>query len=159
MPEWIRIPALSLVLTALLGALPATASETDNGFYEALGERAGIENMVRDLLHRIVRDERIASQFQGIDVQRFHRNLSDQLCELSGGPCRYEGESMRSAHAGMGITETQFNAVTEHLIEAMESEDVPTWAQNRLLAELVPMHGDIVDVPGEPLRNPSEQVE
>ena len=159
MPDWIRIPTLSLVLTALLGALPAAASEPDSALYQALGERPGIESMVRDLLHRIVRDERIASQFQGIDVQRFHRNLSDQLCELSGGPCRYEGESMPSAHAGMGITETQFNAVTEHLIRAMESEDVPTWAQNRLLAQLVTLHGDIVDVPREPLRDPSEQAE
>ena len=47
----------------------------------------------------------------------------------------------------MGVTETQFNALVEQLIRAMEEEGVPTWAQNQLLAELVPLHDRIVDVP------------
>lgn len=37
----------------------------------------------------------------------------------------------------------------DQLIRAMEEEGVPTWAQNRLLQRLVPLHEAIVDVPAE----------
>ena len=65
--------------------------------------------------------------------------LKNQLCELSGGPCQYSRREMRESHAAMGITNTQFNALAENLILAMEENNVPTAAQNRLIKELLPM--------------------
>ncbi|KAA8983694.1 group 1 truncated hemoglobin [Halospina sp. K52047b] len=140
---------LLAVLLSVFALMPAHAQEQSGELYQALGERSGIETIVKELLGRIADDERIAFQFKGIDVRRFHRNLSDQLCQLSGGPCTYSGDDMRSVHAGMGVTDTQFNALAEQLVRAMEEEEVPTWAQNRLLERLVPLHEDIVDVPAE----------
>jgi len=99
--------------------------------------------VVEDLLYLIVDDTRISHQFKGINVAQFHRNLTDQLCELSGGPCQYSGREMRESHAAMGITDTQFNALAENLILAMEENDVPTAAQNRLIKKLLPMYPDI----------------
>ena len=99
--------------------------------------------MVEDLLYLIVDDTRISHQFKGINVAQFHRNLTDQLCELSGGPCQYSGREMRESHAAMGITDTQFNALAENLILAMEENDVPIAAQNRLIKKLLPMYPDI----------------
>lgn len=142
-------PTLTALFLAVLMALPAQAPAADSELYQALGERSGISTIVKDLLGRIADDDRIAPQFKGIDVRRFHRNLTDQLCTLSGGPCTYSGKDMRSVHASMGVTETQFNALAEQLIRAMEEEGVPTWAQNRLLQRLVPLHEDIVDVPAK----------
>lgn len=143
------ILAVYAISALLLMPLPAQTQNAD--LYDALGERSGIETIVKDLLQRIASDQRLAPQFQGIDVRRFHRNLSDQLCVLSGGPCSYDGKAMRAVHAGMGITETEFNALAEQLILAMEQEGIPTWAQNRLLARIAPLHGDIVSVPKAPL--------
>ncbi len=144
----LRHTLLALVLS-VAAVMPVAARDQSSDLYRALGERAGIETIVKELLGRIVDDDRIAFQFKGIDVRRFHRNLSDQLCQLSGGPCTYNGDSMRSVHAGMGVTDTQFNALAEQLVRSMEEEDVPTWAQNRLLARLVPLHEAIVDVPSD----------
>ncbi len=50
---------------------------------------------------------------------------------------------MRESHSAMDVTETQFNALTENLILAMEQNGVTTGAQNRLLALLAPLHEDI----------------
>ncbi|MEQ6885356.1 group 1 truncated hemoglobin [Salicola sp. Rm-C-2C1-2] len=143
-----RHALLVLLLNGFI-LMPVHAQESSSDVYQALGERSGIETIVKDLLGRIANDERLAAQFKSIDVRRFHRNLSDQLCQLSGGPCRYGGDDMRSIHAGIGVTDTQFNALAEQLVRAMEEEGVPTWAQNRLLERLVPLHEDIVDVPAE----------
>lgn len=127
----------------LLGGCQSLNSEPDETLYQQLGEREGIANVVEDLLYLIVEDERINQQFKGMDVAQFHHNLTDQLCELSGGPCTYTGREMRELHSGMAITDTQFNALAENLILAMEKNDIPTGAQNRLIKQLVPLYPDI----------------
>ena len=139
------IPTLAL-LSLLGGCQTMTdepASEPAPTLYQQLGERAGLAQIVEDLLYLIVADDRINHQFKGVNVAQFHRNLTDHLCDVSGGPCAYSGQDMREAHAGMAITDTQFNALAENLILAMEQNGVPTGAQNRLLKRLVPMYPDI----------------
>ena len=76
-------------------------------------------------------------------MRQFHTNLTDQLCELSGGPCTYSGREMRESHADMNVTDTQFNALAENLILAMEENGIPTGAQNRLIKKLVPLYPQI----------------
>jgi len=136
----VTLMALSI---ALSGCQSLAETDHQDSLYQQLGERAGIASIVEDLLYRIVEDERINEQFRGIDVRQFHTNLTDQLCEISGGPCTYTGRPMREGHADMNVTDTQFNAMAENLILAMEENDVPTEAQNRLIKKLVPMYPQI----------------
>lgn len=141
MTTLVRMSVLITVMALVSGcATPGTPEDT---LYQDLGERAGIADMVEDLMYRIVDDERIAPQFKGIDVVQFHTNLTDQICELSGGPCTYNGRSMTEVHDGMNVTETQFNALAEQLVRAMEDNGISTSAQNRLLKRLVELHPQI----------------
>lgn len=133
----------SLAAALVLAGCQSYQSAPQTDLYQQLGERAGIAEIVEDLLYLIVEDERINHQFKGVDVAGFHRNLTDQLCELSGGPCSYTGREMRELHADMAITDTQFNALAENLILAMEENNVPTGAQNRLIKRLIPLYPDI----------------
>ena len=141
--RYATLSALLMMLALLLGGCQSLNTEPENSLYQQLGEREGIANVVEDLLYLIVEDERINQQFKGMDVAQFHRNLTDQLCELSGGPCAYTGREMRELHTDMAITDTQFNALAENLILAMEKNDIPTGAQNRLIKQLVPLYPDI----------------
>ena len=50
---------------------------------------------------------------------------------------------MRELHEAMDITDTQFNALVENLVLAMETNGIPTTAQNRLLGRLVPLYPDV----------------
>lgn len=135
--------SLLSAIALVLGGCQSLNNKPDDSLYQQLGEREGIENVVEDLLYLIVEDERINQQFKGMDVARFHQNLTDQLCELSGGPCSYTGREMRELHSDMDITDTQFNALAENLILAMEQNDIPTGAQNRLIKQLLPLYPDI----------------
>lgn len=138
--------AIALLLCAALvlsGCQSAGNSTQPASLYEQLGERSGIAGIVEDLLYLIVEDSRINEQFRGVDIRQFHSHLTDQLCELSGGPCTYTGRGMRESHAAMNITDTQFNALAENLILAMEENDIPTGAQNRLIKKLVPLYPQI----------------
>lgn len=140
-------PLLMLVLIVGLAGCQTLSKPAKSGenapLYEALGQRTGIATIVTDLMYRIVDDKRIAFQFKGLDVTRFHRNLTDQICALANGPCTYTGKDMREVHSAMDITATQFNALVEDLILAMEANNVPTAAQNELLAKLAPMYDDV----------------
>ncbi|GGY60871.1 group 1 truncated hemoglobin [Marinobacter zhanjiangensis] len=141
MTTLLRVSVLISVMALVAGC--ATPGPSEDSLYQDLGKRAGIAEMVEDLMYRIVEDDRIAFQFKDIDVVQFHTNLTDQLCELSGGPCTYTGRPMTDVHDGMNVTETQFNALAEQLVLAMEDNGISTSAQNRLLERLVELHPQI----------------
>lgn len=130
-----------LLLTALLLS-PLSFAQS---LYQQLGEQQGIETIVEEMLYRVGGDDRIAHHFDGVDIMRVHKLISEQVCDLSGGPCEYSGEDMKTSHRNMGVDRADFNALVEHLIAAMEKEDIPVSAQNQLLGLLAPMHGDIVE--------------
>ena len=135
----------SLLPAALLSLLLAgCASAPRAGDYAAFGGQPGLEALVEDLLVRSLEDPRIAHHFAEADLVNLQSRLVEQFCAELGGPCTYGGRSMAESHAAMGVTEADFNALVEHLIDAMRARGVPKAAQNRLLARLAPMHRDIV---------------
>ncbi|MDV6326571.1 group 1 truncated hemoglobin [Idiomarina sp. Sol25] len=131
-----------VLLLAVLFLSPLSFAQS---LYQQLGQQQGIETIVEEMLYRVGGDDRIAHHFDGVDIMRVHKLISEQVCDLSGGPCDYSGEDMKTSHRNMGVDNADFNALVEHLIAAMEKEDVPVSAQNQLLGVLAPMHSDIVE--------------
>ena len=131
-----------LIFVSLLLFIPAVAA--NQSLYDELGQKQGIENIVEELLFNIADDRRIRHHFAESDLTRVHKMLSEQICELSGGPCTYSGDDMVTSHTGMGVTRADFNALVEALQMALDTFEIPVGAQNRLLALLAPMHHEIV---------------
>ncbi len=71
--------------------------------------------------------------------------LVDQICEPSGGPCKYKGKDMKTAHAGMGITDVDCTALVEDLTGALDKFKVGDKEKSDLLGALGPMKKDIVE--------------
>ena len=136
-----RLSALILMASALLGACQNQPHPT---LFHDLGGLNGIGRIVDEFMLGLGNDPRIAGHFRETDPQRFRQKLVEQICAESGGGCSYTGESMADAHAGRNISHADFNALVEVLIDAMEKQDIPVAAQNRLLQRLAPMHDDIV---------------
>lgn len=123
---------------------PSAVQPLDDSLYLALGGKPGIGRIVEGLLINIADDERIVEHFVDADIDRLYQKLVEQICVESGGPCEYTGDSMEDSHAGMEITEGDFNALVEGLIVAMDEEQVQVTAQNRLLSRLAAMRGAII---------------
>lgn len=111
---------------------------------EAFGGREGIRRIAERTVDLSEADPRIAAIFESHDMVRLKRTLSEQFCFLLGAGCDYTGRDMRAAHAEMGVTKADMNALVENLQVAMREADVPFAAQNRLLAKLAPMSGKVV---------------
>ncbi|WP_024677805.1 group I truncated hemoglobin [Pseudomonas syringae] len=133
---------ICLMLTALAGC--AQQPPKDDSLYQDLGQRAGIQRIVEGMLLNIAKDERIVEHFKKVNIVRLRDKLVEQLCVEAGGPCRYTGDSMAESHKGQNVTPSDFNALVENLIAAMDTENVPIPAQNRLIARLAPMRGEVL---------------
>ncbi len=135
---------LVLLVCLLLGAC-AGQPPRDDSLYQQLGGEPGVTRIVEGMLLRIADDRRIVEHFQDIDIQRLRDKLIEQFCAEAGGPCVYTGDSMEESHKGQALTPRDFNALVENLQAAMTAEGVSIPAQNRLLARLAPMRGQVID--------------
>jgi hemoglobin len=141
-------------LLALALALPASAQPTssvrplpDDALFQQLGGTPGLARLMDDFVERLFIDPRLAGFFKGVNKAHLKAQLADQLCEVSGGPCQLKGPDMKTAHSAMDIGKADFNALVEVLQDAMNARGIPFSAQNRLLAQLAPMHRDIINKP------------
>lgn len=137
-----------LALAAFL-LLAACASKTlppakDDSLYQALGQKPGITRIVEGMLLTAVRDPRIGQHFRNVDPGLLRDKLVEKFCVEAGGPCTYTGASMAEAHKGQRIDPSEFNALVEDLIKAMDAQQVPVPTQNRLLARLAAQRGEVM---------------
>ena len=113
--------------------------------YDRLGGQPAITAVVDDFVGNVAADKRINGFFAKADVPRLKRNLVDQICQGTGGPCVYTGKDMKTAHKGMGITDADFNALVEDLVKTLNKFNVPAKEQGELLGVLGPMKPQIVN--------------
>ncbi len=143
--NWTHVLCLSSALTlAGLGQAQTPSPTHDDALYQSLGAKAGIRKFTHRFLTIVLADPRIQSKFEDADIERLEGLLAEQFCDLSGGPCRYSGKDMKSAHRDKGINTAQFNALAEDLQVAMEEAGVSSAASNQLVAKLAPMYKDVV---------------
>jgi len=128
----------------LLSSLTAHAQNSNDALYQSLGGKTGISTFVNSFVAIVLEDARINKAFKETDTERLASLLTEQFCELSGGPCKYSGRSMAESHKDMQVTNAHFNALAEDLQIAMEKHDIPSSVQNRLIAKLAPMQRPIV---------------
>ena len=98
-----------------------------------------------DFVTRLVRDERIKQHFKDTNVANLKASLTDQICQLSGGPCVYKGRDMKTSHAGLGITGAEWDAGVKHLVATLDKFKVPMKEKDDLLAAASGLKKDIVE--------------
>jgi hemoglobin len=137
------VAALSFVaMLAACGSMQSAPPQ--KSLYERLGGKPAIQAVVDDFIGNVAADNRINGFFANTNIPRLNSMLVNQICEATGGPCKYTGRDMKSAHAGMGVTEAHFNALVEDLVKSLNKFNVPEKEKNELLSALASMKGDIV---------------
>jgi hemoglobin len=124
---------------------PAMAT-ADARLYNDLGGQSGLTRLVDRFWDDLKADARMAPFFVDVNATQFKARLTEQFCEVSGGPCTYTGADMKTAHSGIDVTRADFNALVEVLQRSMDAQGIGFTVQNRLLARLAPMHRDVVNV-------------
>jgi hemoglobin len=114
--------------------------------FERLGGTGAVTAVVEDFSARCAKDARINAKFARTDIPRLRSMLIEQVSEATGGPGKYGGRDMKTAHTDMGVTTGEFNALVEDLVATLTKFDVGKREQDELLGILGPLKSDIVEV-------------
>jgi hemoglobin len=129
---------------------PVAAQDGGHSLYDRLGGIYAISLVVDDFIDRIVDNEvlnanpqiyaaRKPERFPGLKFQ-----VATMVCQATGGPCEYTGQSMKEAHAGMQITEAEWQALAADFKASLDHFGVPEAEQQELFAIVESTKGDIV---------------
>jgi hemoglobin len=142
--------AIAALLVGVSGAPVLGQAVKEKSLYDRLGGKKAITAVVDEFVGRAAGDKRINAYFAATAsdpsrLKTFKGNLVDQICQASGGPCKYKGKDMKTAHMGMGISSADFDALVEDLVGALDTFHVGPHEKDQLLGALGPMKGDIVE--------------
>ena len=143
-----------LVGVCLVFAFAISATAQTKSLYDRLGGKPAITAVVGDFAGRVLADDRIKAKFAKTDAKRLTFELVEQICMVTGGPCKYTGKSMPDSHKNMKVTEGEFNALVEDLVATLDKFNVPAAEKNELLGILGPLKGQIVEVKGDATGTP-----
>jgi hemoglobin len=151
----LRIPSLLLFAVMALAAVapayaampPEQGAAQGASLYKRLGGYDALAAVSDDFLGRLATDPQLGRFFKGLgsdSQKKIRQHVIDFLCNATGGPCLYLGRDMKTAHTGLHITEDDWNASTNHLVETLDKFKVPEREKSEVLGAISGLKGDIV---------------
>lgn len=127
--------------------LPPAASAEGQSLYKRLGGYDALAAVTDDFIGRLAHDPQLSKFFVGHSadsLKHIRQLVVEQLCEATGGPCYYLGRTMQASHAGLGITESDWNVAANHLVETLDKFHVPQKQKDEVLGAISSLKKDIV---------------
>ncbi len=133
------------IAAAACGGKSAGGTIGQKSLYDRLGGKPAITAVVDDFIGNVAGDPLINDKFRNTDMPHLNAMLVEQICQATGGPCKYTGKTMQDVHAGMHITDAQFAALVGDLKKSLDKLNVPAPEQTELIGALGAMKPDIVN--------------
>ena len=117
--------------------------------YERLGSESGVRNLVEDIVDAHMQNPVIKARFLPYKSDPDHlAELKQHLCDFlaagSGGPDHYEGRSMPEAHRGMNISEAEYMAAIDDIMDVLEDHDIDEQSQKDVLSIVYSLKAEIM---------------
>ncbi len=124
---------------------PAQAS-----LYERLGGLKGITVVADDFINRLVvnktlnRNPAINAGRKSSPAPYLKFQVSQMICGVTGGPCKYTGKGMKESHAHLNITEREWSVMANEFQKSLDKFKVPAVEQKELFEIVGGTKPDIV---------------
>src|SRR5918912_4079722 len=122
--------------------------EQQPSLYKRLGGYDALAAVTDDFIKGLATDKQLSRFFTGVSTdsqKRIRQLVLDQLCAATGGPCVYIGRDMKKVHAGLGISEDDWNIAVKLLTGTLNKFKVGKTEQDDLLKILITLKPDIVE--------------
>lgn len=146
----IAFASVAFVLGATLASAAPAQEPAQDSLYDRLGGLKGITVVVDDFVDRLVSNATLNSNPE-IDAGRKRSppaylkfQISQMVCEATGGPCTYTGKSMKESHARMNITEAEWDVMAGEFQTSLDKFAVPATEQKELFGIVGTTKADIV---------------
>lgn len=117
-----------------------------HSLYERLGGEAKIRKIAETLFDKHSSNSTISARYIESDRDKLVQLVFEFLCSATGGPQAYTGRDMLTTHRGMNISEEEFMAVLDDILEALQANGVGQREQEELLLANYNLRRDIVRV-------------
>lgn len=114
--------------------------------YERLGGTDGINRIASDLVDNHVANPAIATRFAETDIPKAKNGAATFFITGTGGPDVYKGKDMLGVHKGMNISASEFMAVLDDAMNALEKNSIGQREQEEVLFILYSMRSEVVRV-------------
>ncbi|MBC7783410.1 MAG: group 1 truncated hemoglobin [Burkholderiales bacterium] len=141
------------------------ASSKKAALFERLGGEAGMKTIVDDFVTRAIADPRVNWERKGVAsggvlgvgkksrewqaspaaVEQMKKHIVQFLSLATGGPAHYDGKEMQATHAGMRITNSEFDATIGDLKATLDAKGVAIDEQKELLAVVESVRPQVVE--------------
>ena len=126
----------------------APVSATGKTLYARLGGYDAIAAIVDEFIQTLSSDPQMARFAAGMNLERRKRNRQltlDWLSAASGGPTLYLGQDMKTAHAGLEISASEWQVAMEHVQRALTKFKVPDAESREFMALFSSVADEIIE--------------
>ena len=123
--------------------------DPQKSLYHRLGGYDAIAAAVDDLLPRLTSDSQIGVYWRGKctdSMKRDRQLLIDFACAATGGPTAYVGRDMKTSHAGLGISESDWDVLMRHIAATLQDLGVAEKEKIEFVSLVETLKDDIVEV-------------
>ncbi len=92
--------------------------------FDRLGGESGIRSIASDVVDLHCANPLIAARFSNSDVPKLKQLAGDFFITGSGGPQIYQGRDMVTTHKNMNISDNEFMAVVDDVMEALTKNSI-----------------------------------
>jgi hemoglobin len=121
------------------------ARKAEASLYESIGGAPVVAAAVEELYLRALANPRLAAYFAHASVAQLKEHQRVFLTWLVGGPADAAGYSLRAAHAGLGITNADFDRIVQHLIDTLTNLGVAPPLMERLIAKVAELRAEVTE--------------
>ncbi|NHZ38247.1 group I truncated hemoglobin [Massilia rubra] len=133
---------------ALFGATacsPSVPLAPQASLFARLGGMENLSAVADEVVSKVSIDPRSRRTFEGVNLARLKASVASHLCSVSGGPCKYEGDSMALAHRGMALTVEELQVMGEYVDRALIGRGVARKEREELEAILDKLSGEVLN--------------
>lgn len=151
----IRIILAALLVTILVPVGRSFAQGKQDkpaakSLYQRMGGYDVIAGVVDDFINQLKADpafKRFGGGRAMDSLKRTRQLVVDQICMLAGGPCIYIGRDMKTAHAGLQITDKEWDLSINMFKNSLDKFKVQGREKQEFIAMLQKLKPDIAEKP------------
>lgn len=117
--------------------------------YKRLGGYDAIAAVVNDFMGSMFADKQVGRFYIGHSIdskKRLKQLIVEKLCVISGGPAYYTGRDMRTAHLGLGITESDWQIAVSHLNDTLDKFNIQQREKDEVITAISGLKSVIVGI-------------
>ncbi len=150
----LRMTLLSVAFTLGTSFAPVVSAQqsgAQKSLYDRLGGLKGITVVVDDFMNRIVANKELNNKNPAINAGRkssptpyLKFQVSQMVCGVTGGPCKYTGKAMKESHVHLNISEKEWGVMAKEFKKSLDKFKVPAAEQKDLFDIVGTTKADIV---------------